>query len=79
LGAGGRSYLARADSVGYFSLDGLLAGRYAVWAFVDRDGDGVRDDGSLDPFVNSESYGRHDESIVLESGQIIEALQIRCR
>ena len=79
LGAGGRSYLARADSVGYFSLDGLLAGRYAVWAFVDRDGDGVRDDGSLDPFVNSESYGRHDESIVLESGQLIEALQIRCR
>jgi uncharacterized protein (DUF2141 family) len=79
VGEGGRTYGAWADSAGDFALDGLLAGRYILWAFVDRDGDGVLDSGSLDPFVLSEPYGRYGESMDLASGQQVEEVLIRCR
>ena len=76
---GGRSYSAWADSSGHFALENMLAGSYTLWAFVDQDGDGVRNDGSLDPFVRSEPYGRFVEPVDLESGQVVEALEIECR
>jgi hypothetical protein len=79
VGEGGRTYGTWADSAGDFALDGLLAGRYILWAFVDRDGDGVLDSGSLDPFVLSEPYGRYGESMDLASGQQVEEVLIRCR
>lgn len=79
LGAGGRTYVAAADTMGRFVLDGLLAGTYTLWAWVDINIDRARDTGSLDPFQPAEPYGRYGEKITLETGQVVEALEIQCR
>ena len=79
MSKGGATYAARADAVGRFALDGLLAGTYTLWAFADSDGDGVHSSGALDPFRPSEPYGRYEEPISLETGQVVEVVEIRCR
>ena len=75
----GRAYAEWADEEGRFTLDGLLAGTYSLWAFVDRDGDGEYGKGSLSPFRYSEPYGRYGEPIDLDAGQIVEEVDISCR
>ena len=74
-----RTYAEWADEEGQFALDGLLAGTYSLWAFVDRDGDGAHGSGSLNPFRYSEPYGRYGEPIDLDAGQIVEEVVIPCR
>ena len=74
-----RTYTEWADEEGRFDLDGLLAGTYSLWAFVDRDGDGEYSSGSLSPFRYSEPYGRYGEPIDLDVDQIIEEIDIPCR
>ncbi len=75
----GRTYAEWADEAGRFDLNGLLAGTYSLWAFVDRDGDGEYSSGSLSPFRYSEPYGRYGEPIDLDAGQIVEEINIPCR
>ena len=75
----GRTYSEWAGEEGQFALDGLLAGTYLLWAFVDRDGDGEHGSGSLSPFRYSEPYGRYGEPIDLDAGQIVEEAVIPCR
>ena len=75
----GRTYAEWAGEEGRFDLDGLLAGTYSLWAFVDRDGDGEHGSGSLSPFRYSEPYGRYGEPIDLDAGQIVEEAVIPCR
>ena len=75
----GRTYAEWADEEGRFDLDGLLAGTYSLWAFVDRDGDGEYSSGSLSPFRYSEPYGRYSEPIDLDADQIVEEVDIPCR
>ena len=74
-----RTYTEWADEEGRFDLDGLLAGTYSLWAFVDRDGDGEYSSGSLSPFRYSEPYGRYGEPIDLAVDQIVEEVDIPCR
>ena len=64
---------------GRFALNGLLAGTYSLWAFVDRDGNGEYGSGSLNPFRYSEPYGRYSEPIDLDAGQIVAEVEISCR
>ena len=75
----GRADAEWADEDGRFALNGLLAGTYLLWAFVDRDGDGVHGSGSLSPFRYSEPYGRYGEPIDLDADQIAEEVEIPCR
>lgn len=75
----GRTYAEWADEEGRFDLNGLLAGTYLLWAFVDRDGDGEYSSGSLSPFRYSEPYGRYGEPIDLDADQIVEEVDIPCR
>ena len=75
----GRMYAEWAAENGRFALNGLLAGTYSLWAFVDRDGDGAYDSGSLSPFSYSEPYGRYGEPIDLDADQIVEEVVIPCR
>ncbi len=75
----GRTYAEWAGEEGRFELDGLLAGTYSLWAFVDRDGDGEYSSGSLSPFRYSEPYGRYGEPIDLAEDQIVEEVDIPCR
>ena len=75
----GRTYAEWADEEGQFALDGLLAGTYSLWAFVDRDGDGAHGSGSLSPFRYSEPYGRYGELIDIDAGQIVEEVDLPCR
>ena len=75
----GRTYAEWADEEGRFALDGLMADTYSLWAFVDRDGDGVHGSGSLSPFRYSEPYGRYSKLIDLDAGQIVEEVVIPCR
>lgn len=75
----GRTYAEWADEEGRFDLDGLLAGTYSLWAFVDRDGDSEYSSGSLSPFRYSEPYGRYSEPIDLDADQIVEEVDIPCR
>lgn len=75
----GRTYAEWADEEGRFDLDGLLAGTYSLWAFVDRDGDDEYSSGSLSPFRYSEPYGRYFEPIDLDADQIVEEVDIPCR
>ncbi len=75
----GRTYAEWADEEGRFDLDGLLAGTYSLWAFVDRDGDGEYSSGSLSPFRYAEPYGRYGEPIDLDVDQIVEEIDIPCR
>ena len=75
----GRADAEWADEDGRFALNGLLAGTYLLWAFVDRDGDGAHGSGSLSPFRYSEPYGRYGEPIDLDVGQIAEEVEIQCR
>jgi hypothetical protein len=79
LGEDGRIYGRWFDGGGDFALDDLLPGTYALWAFVDRDGDGARGVGTLHPFAPAEAYGRYGELVKLASGQRVEQLEIRCR
>ena len=75
----GRTYAEWADEDGRFALNGLLAGTYSVWAFVDRDGDGMHGSGSLSPFHYGEPYGRYGEPVDLDADQIVEGVEIPCR
>ena len=75
----GRTYAEWADEDGRFALNGLLAGTYSVWAFVDRDGDGMHGSGSLSPFRYGEPYGRYGEPVDLDADQIVEGVEIPCR
>ena len=75
----GRMYAEWADEEGQFALNGLLAGTYVLWAFVDRDGDGAHGSGSLGPFRYGEPYGRYGEPIDLDADQIVEGVEILCR
>ena len=75
----GRTYAEWADERGRFALDGLLAGTYALWAFVDRDGDKEHGRGSLNPFRYAEPYGRYGEPIDLDAAQVVEEVVIPCR
>ena len=75
----GRTYAEWADEDGQFALEGLLAGTYSLWTFVDRDGDGEHGNGSLSPFRYAEPYGRYGEPIDLDAGQIVEEVVIPCR
>ena len=75
----GRRYAEWADEEGRFALDGLLAGTYALWAFVDRDGDKEHGRGSLNPFRYAEPYGRYGEPIDLDAAQVVEEVVIPCR
>ena len=79
VNADGRTDAEWADENGRFALNGLLAGTYLLWAFVDRDGDGEHGSGSLSPFRHSEPYGRYGEPIELDAGQIVEEVVIPCR
>ena len=74
----GRMYAEWADEDGQFALNGLLAGTYVLWAFVDRDGDGVHGSGSLSPFRYAEPYGRYAEPVDLDADQIVEGVDIPC-
>ena len=74
-----RMYAEWADEEGQFALDGLLAGTYLLWAFVDRDGDGAHSSGSLSPFRYAEPYGRYGDPIDLDADQIVEGIEIPCR
>ncbi len=75
----GRTYAEWTDEDGLFALNGLLAGTYALWAFVDRDGDGEYSDGSLSPFRYAEPYGRYGEPVDLDADQVVEGVEIPCR
>ena len=75
----GWTYAEWADEGGQFALAGLLAGPYALWAFVDRDGDGEHSSGSLNPFRYAEPYGRYGEPIDLDADQVVEEVVIPCR
>ena len=76
---GVRTYAEWADEDGHFALNGLLAGTYALWAFVDRDGNGKYGSGLLNPFRYSEPYGRYSEPLDLDAGQIVAEVEISCR
>ena len=75
----GRTYAEWTGEDGRFALNGLLAGTYSLWAFVDRDGNGEYGSGSLNPFRYSEPYGRYSEPIDLDAGQIVAEVEISCR
>ena len=75
----GRTYAEWADENGRFALDGLLAGTYLLWAFVDRDGDDAHGRGSLSPFRYAEPYGRYAEPVDLDADQVVEGVEIPCR
>ena len=75
----GRTYAEWTDEDGRFALNGLLAGTYSLWTFVDRDGNGEYGSGSLNPFRYSEPYGRYSESIDLDASQIVAEVEISCR
>lgn len=59
---------AEAAEGGGFRMAGLAPGTYALYAFVDRDGDGQLSAGHLDPYAPSEPYALHGE-VRLERGQ----------
>ena len=75
----GRTYAEWTGEDGRFALNGLLAGTYSLWAFVDRDGNGEYGSGSLNPFRYSEPYGRYSEPIDLDASQIVAEVEISCR
>ena len=74
----GRMYAEWADEDGQFALNGLLAGAYALWSFVDRDGDGEYGNGLLSPFRYAEPYGRYADLIDLDADQIVEEVEFPC-
>lgn len=57
-----------ADADREFRLEGLAPGRYTLFAYVDRDGDGRPDGGTLDPYAPAEPYALYGE-VRLERGQ----------
>ena len=74
-----RTYQTETDSSGRYALEGLLPGKYTVYAFVDGDGDEVQDFGSLEPFASAEPYGQHRETVSLEAGGAVEEIDFECR
>lgn len=74
-----REYGTWMETPGDFALEGLVPGRYAVYAFADLDGDGTRGSGSLEPFVPAEPYVRLRAWVDLEGGQVAEIAALECR
>ncbi len=74
-----RSYRTRADSTGIYLLEDLLPGAYAVYGFVDRNGNGVLDPGRLDPFIPAEPYSLHHEEVNLPEGQTATGIELQFR
>lgn len=74
-----RTYETKTDSSGRYAVEGLLPGKYTVYAFVDRDGDEVQDFGSLEPFAPAEPYGQHRETVSLGAGGVAEEIDFECR
>lgn len=73
-----REYRALAAPDGQFVLEDMLPGQYAVYAFVDRDGDGRPGPGRLSPFAWAEPYGRFPRTLELKAGDRIE-LEVECK
>ncbi len=59
-------YEGKSEQVGEdntFKIDALQPGDYILWAFHDRDNDGVFDVGSLDPFWYAEYFTAHPDTV----------------
>lgn len=61
---------------GAFGLKGVLPGAYVLYAFIDRDGDGLQGRGRPHPFVAAEPYLRLDGPVTVKAGQALEDLQV---
>ena len=58
LRPGSRSYKTLASEAGEYELGPMVPGKYDLYGYVDRDGDGHQDFGSVDPYAAGEVYLR---------------------
>jgi len=65
-----------ADSLGGYTVTGLLPGKVKLSAFEDVNGSGEPDVGRLDPYEAAEAYGRHEAAVSVEPGDFIEGVNI---
>lgn len=72
-------YGAQADSTGEYRLEGMLAGSYVIWGFVDRSGNGAWDAGRLEPYAPAEPYCRRATPVELLAGQTATDVRLECR
>ena len=66
----------RADAAGYYILENLLPGAYAIFAFEDQNANGLQDYGSLEPFEPAEPYSRYLENVNLSAGARAEGIDL---
>jgi uncharacterized protein (DUF2141 family) len=69
-----REYRTDSGADGFFSIDGLVPGKYIAYAFIDRDGDGKLGGGNPDPPLLAEPYCRWPELLQIDAGDAAEDL-----
>ena len=62
-----------------FSLRRLPPGDYVLYAYVDANGNGQQDRGSLDPWTPAEAYGRRPAQVALPRGENLAGVDLWCR
>ena len=72
-----RTRRVRADAAGYYILENLLPGAYAIFAFEDQNANGLQDYGSLEPFEPAEPYSRYLENVNLSAGARTEGIDLK--
>ena len=65
-----------ADSLGAYTVAGLLPGKVKLSAFEDANGNGEPDAGRLEPYEAAEAYGRHEDAVSVAPGDVIEGVNI---
>lgn len=65
-----------ADTLGAYTVAGILPGAVKLSAFQDANGNGEADVGQLHPYEASEAYGRHEAAVPVEPGDVIEGIDI---
>ncbi|MGK9367877.1 Ig-like domain-containing protein [Melioribacter sp. Ez-97] len=74
----GKSYLKKTDA-NKFEVNKVLPGKYIMWLFVDKDGDGGYSYGSVKPFKFAERFNYYPDTLNLRARWPVGDLNLYCK